>query len=369
MEPGLLGVPFIFRSYPRGFEYIQSNFSKFSITSGGGRFIFFLFLPQKSLQHRLRYGHADHLTGATITAFFAFVDDYYAEAHGSTLQPGTSGPGPSVAANEHQSDADPTERLRQYDSDRHIARETEVRPAVDRFFRAKIWRWVTDHPDVTVDKGNSGNELTDELVVDLYEKAAQATRSNVSAAAGHSSDLANSNISSVKPATPELPAEINGIKIRVPVERVWYALTGHGVDHNRCPRKEFACLVTIAQARERGILQTDLTKLSAQDKRSVPRRTDFLHARGYIEKRTAMGTVRGTKRGIRTSLLVHRRFAARLAAIEKTTSAAVAQSDGADPCPLIAHVLDLEEFTKGFLELIKGGELVAKSDLRHIMVR
>lgn len=67
-------------------------------------------------------------------------------------------------------------------------------------------------------------------------------------------------------------------------ERMWYALTGHGVDYSKVPVLDFACLSIIAAAGPKGIMQPELVKLSDQDKRSVPRRTQNLFEKGYITK-------------------------------------------------------------------------------------
>lgn len=67
-------------------------------------------------------------------------------------------------------------------------------------------------------------------------------------------------------------------------ERMWYALTGHGVDYSKVPSLDFTCLSIIAAAGPKGITQPELVKLSNQDKRSVPKRTQNLFERGYITK-------------------------------------------------------------------------------------
>lgn len=95
------------------------------------------------------------------------------------------------------------------------------------------------------------------------------------------------------------------LRLRVTEERIWIALTGHGVNHSRCPRMEFACLSVIASRRYDGIVQPELTRVTGQDKRSLPRRTDSLAKKGYIEKTLAF------TRGQRTSHLILRRYANR----------------------------------------------------------
>lgn len=95
-------------------------------------------------------------------------------------------------------------------------------------------------------------------------------------------------------------------RLYVPIEMVWKALTGHGIDYRRVPALEWQALVAIGSSGEDGILQGDLGRVTGQDKRSVPRRTDFLAAKGYIAKRTHM------TRGSKTSKLWLAKFAPEL---------------------------------------------------------
>lgn len=89
---------------------------------------------------------------------------------------------------------------------------------------------------------------------------------------------------------------------------VWKTLTGHGIDFKRVPLMEWRLVVHIGSMKEEGIVQPDLVKATGQDKRSVPRRTDFLNNKGYIVKRTHM------IRGMKTSKLWLTRFAPKLPA-------------------------------------------------------
>jgi hypothetical protein len=84
--------------------------------------------------------------------------------------------------------------------------------------------------------------------------------------------------------------------------RIWQAVAGHSIDLKKLPSMEFVLLSIIASHGASGIAQPDLVKISGQDKRSVPHRTDELAKKGYIEK-TQMSTQK-----IRTSLCVHKRF-------------------------------------------------------------
>jgi hypothetical protein len=84
--------------------------------------------------------------------------------------------------------------------------------------------------------------------------------------------------------------------------RIWQAVAGHSIDLKKLPSMEFVLLSIIASHGASGIAQPDLVRISGQDKRSVPHRTDELYKKGYIEK-TQMSTQK-----IRTSLCVHKRF-------------------------------------------------------------
>lgn len=98
------------------------------------------------------------------------------------------------------------------------------------------------------------------------------------------------------------PPNITAPRLYASQSRIWQALTGHGIDLKKVPTMEFILLSLIASHRAAGVTQPDLTVLSAQDKRSVPHRTDELCRKGYIEKRP----VQAGK--LRTSLCVHKKF-------------------------------------------------------------
>lgn len=85
-------------------------------------------------------------------------------------------------------------------------------------------------------------------------------------------------------------------------DRMWYTITGHGVDFTKIPQLEFTCLCIIAAHGSKGVLQPTLVKISGQDMRSVPRRTQRLYDLGYIVKRPIQTG------GARTSLCILKRF-------------------------------------------------------------
>ena len=101
------------------------------------------------------------------------------------------------------------------------------------------------------------------------------------------------------------------VKIFASEARMWPALTGHGPDHQRVKSLDFIVLSVIAARGPRGILQNDLVRVSGQDKRSVPHRTDRLQEAGYINKKQVMVLVRDDAydRKLNTSLCTLSRFA------------------------------------------------------------
>lgn len=102
----------------------------------------------------------------------------------------------------------------------------------------------------------------------------------------------------------EQPQETDDeVRVYVSEERMWHALAGHGVDHSKIHPLDFVCLSIIAAAGPEGILQPELVKISGQDMRSVPRRTQVLFQKGYIIKTPVLSGA------ARTSLCTLSRFA------------------------------------------------------------
>ncbi|KAI9870367.1 MAG: hypothetical protein M1830_004335 [Pleopsidium flavum] len=237
---------------------------------------------------------------------------------------------------------------------------------VDRALQEKVWKWLTRHPDVYVGKDKAGNKLTLveaealSLLRKVYKTGKDVERSTLDVTparqTGHSLTLhddatggqefhpGNTNDSLDPPeqigqtivpvegstinedSTAEggdnhvsTPASIlrNGekplsprsqtkgskpLRVYVSENRMWYAAAGHAPNLAKVPRLDFVLLSIIAAQREKGILQTDLTRISGQDKRSTPKRTQLLHEKGYIEKKKVQ------VRGQATSLCTLRKF-------------------------------------------------------------
>ncbi|EKG16449.1 B-block binding subunit of TFIIIC [Macrophomina phaseolina MS6] len=195
--------------------------------------------------------------GATTSDFKELVDRFYAEQDDDVRPDGRAG--------------------RAAESTRHA----------DRRLQEKVWKWLTAHPDICLEGGQGGHipSLTE------FEARERENKPNAPTSAdnGESGDAAAADN-----AVP---------KLFVNEERMWMAITGHGVDPKRIPRHEFIILSIIAAHGEKGVVQPEITRISGQDKRSVPKRTDNLAKHGYITK------VHVLAKGTRTSLCTLKRYA------------------------------------------------------------
>ena len=228
-----------------------------------------------------------------------------------------------------------------------------------------------------VGKDKRGNALTLEEMEKLEQKAEAsiAASKGADSSAKDGASVPESTVSSDKPQLPTTPApskpppnpshrpsDKHCPRIRVSEKRIWYALTGHGVDWVRCPRSEFNALTVIASQRGRGILQTDLTVLTGQDKRSIPRRTDALKSKGYIEKKPAFVSAKSQ----RTSLLILRRFVRPKASPAVTTNAEF--GSGATPAGVEAwtgETIDVNALLTAFFGHLKQSNLITRNDLKE----
>jgi len=157
-------------------------------------------------------------------------------------------------------------------------------------------------------------------------------------------------------STP-LPQSANvggAMRIYVTEERMWLAICGHSKDVMKVLETEFVLLSIIATHREGGILQADLVKESGQDKRSVPKRTDMLRDKGYIEKRAV------SLKGMKTSRLLHRKFASNGVSNLFTPEFASLESHGD-----VRHEMrDLYVLVRGLFAVLKEKTIVTRTDLK-----
>lgn len=173
-----------------------------------------------------------------------------------------------------------------------------------------IWSHIVDTGDVSVGPSGKWNRLTFDELVSLPEEKAEGSGVPIKDIEARLNDKPSEQHDKKIDKNSSKPRKLPKIRPRLFVreETVWKALTGHGVDFKRIPPLEWKLIICIGSTKEVGISQPDLVRATGQDKRSVPRRTDFLSYKGYIVKRTHM------VRGMKTSKLWLTKFAPELPA-------------------------------------------------------
>ncbi|KAF5026031.1 hypothetical protein F66182_1886 [Fusarium sp. NRRL 66182] len=149
-----------------------------------------------------------------------------------------------------------------------------------------IWGWLSARKDISIGPNREYNHLS------LDEVLALPPPTDVD---GQDAELTGSNLDDSK--------ECHHVRVYASEATLWESLTGHGIDYKRIPKSEWMLLLGIASTTTQGLLQSELTRLTNQDKRSTPKRTDTLFKKGYIVKRTTL------VRGMKTSKLWCRAFA------------------------------------------------------------
>jgi hypothetical protein len=155
-------------------------------------------------------------------------------------------------------------------------------------FARGAWTWLVSRPNVLVGGNRRWNKLTLDEILALPETEASAANAVQGDAPAPEATTAGASSTPQQRVPKSKSALTTRPRIHVTEETVWQAIAGHGVDYKRIPRLEWHLLQGIAPTKENGILQSDLRNLVGQDKRSVPKRTDFLAAKGYIVKRSIM---------------------------------------------------------------------------------
>ncbi|KAI9816906.1 MAG: RNA polymerase III transcription initiation factor complex subunit [Pycnora praestabilis] len=320
--------------------------------------------------------------GASVPDIFRFVNVFY-DVPGSESTPLSADLDPEPVNATRPRHGATAEQVGAQDSYDASGGPTRSSPTVDRPFLANIWKWLTNHPDVWVGKEKQWNKLT----LDEAEALAAAEISGMRADGDGNSSRGDPDIGS-KPdvdklsnTTPEIlpppddqsnldhgKADMQTAPMRVYIsqEQMWYAITGHNVDWNKVPRSEFILLSIVAAHKERGILLTDLTRLSHQDKRSTPRRVDALQTKGYLERKPVM------RRGGRTSLCTLRKFTTKAALSDAQSSGIVtsekqAQGDNftASTNDLTSQIIDIRALLLAFFELLRKYTIMTYDDLKR----
>ncbi|KFZ20671.1 hypothetical protein V502_03084 [Pseudogymnoascus sp. VKM F-4520 (FW-2644)] len=170
--------------------------------------------------------------------------------------------------------------------------EASERPVIDRNFQSRVWDTLVARDDIIVGEGR---------VLSLDEAEALPIKGEADDAVDNAIDPALL-LQPPSEAETEAPAIEYQPRVHVGQRRLWLVLTGHDVDKTKLPFSEWQLLLAIAAAGKKGILQAEARNTTGQDKRSVPRRTDFLAQKGYIEKKQVLAFNQ------KTSLLTHKIF-------------------------------------------------------------
>ncbi|RYO90238.1 hypothetical protein DL764_008475 [Monosporascus ibericus] len=233
---------------------------------------------------------------------------------------------------------------------------------------SKVWGWLVARHDVSVGTNREFNHLPLEEILDRCEREKASSATADSQAVG-----SQEAPSSQGPKNPESASESVGPRLYVSEERQWKTLTGHGPDFKRIPLFEWKALVDIASVKQKGILQGDLVRLTGQDKRSLPTRTDALAKKGYIIKQPIL------LRGFRSSKIWLKQFAESAQAearreglpLEELDLSREALMRDLDPVPFNNYWngerLDYLAIAQGFLAITKAWGIIRYCDLRTKM--
>lgn len=227
----------------------------------------------------------------------------------------------------------PIEDTQAQDLDRPIAHPGST-PNVDRPLLEQVWKWLLRNPDIRIGSHAKHKQLTLSEVearnaeIEQSEHpihASQETQNTKAVAPSQGSnplnitqdaDISQKNQQGAEPATantenaaaPQGTKFNPGIRLYASKNRMWHALTGHAPDFDKVKSLDFICLSIIAACGPTGILQHDLVRISGQDKRSLPARTDRLHEGGYVEKKRVSVVLFNPKRLVHTSKCTLKRF-------------------------------------------------------------
>ena len=227
----------------------------------------------------------------------------------------------------------PTEGGQPQDGD-HPIPHSDLASNVDRPLLEQVWKWLLQNPEIRlgghaglkqltlseVEARNAaieqpGRSISISQENDLSKSIAPSEASNapVIVQDGHVTQTRQTAKSlSARTENAAVPQEAKfktGIRLYASNDRMWHALTGHAPDSNKIKSLDFICLSIIAACGPKGILQPDLVRISGQDKRSLPSRTDRLHNGGYIEKKGVSVELVNPPRLLNTSKCTLKRFA------------------------------------------------------------
>lgn len=216
---------------------------------------------------------------------------------------------------------------------------------VDRPFLEQVWKWLLQNPDIRLGNHTGHEQLT---LSEVEARNAAIEQPEQSIPVSQKTDLPNAVAPSHTSSAPTIfqdgdvtqthqskekasvgtkdaavPQDIKfnpGIRLYASRNRMWHALAGHGPDSSKIKSLDFICLSIIAACGPKGILQHDLVRISGQDKRSLPARTDRLHDDGYVEKKRVSVQLFNPKRLLHTSQCTLKRFVNRISNQKQETS-------------------------------------------------
>ncbi|KAH8664270.1 hypothetical protein BX600DRAFT_512324 [Xylariales sp. PMI_506] len=193
----------------------------------------------------------------------------------------------------YNEDGDAGEALRHPDPDAISSLEVN---ATDISHASRVWKWLLARKDIIVEPPQCARMSLEEVI-------SPATGNDETETAPPSEATSKTDAHDTR-TTKQSSSTFKSIaRLHLSEERLWKTIAGHGPDLKRIPQFEWRALVAIASVQEEGILQGDLVRLTGQDKRSLPTRTDALARKGYIIKQPYM------LRGCRTSKLWLTQFA------------------------------------------------------------
>lgn len=210
---------------------------------------------------------------------------------------------------------------------------SDIAANIDRPFLEQVWKWLIKNPEIRLGSHPGHRRLTlseveaCNAVIEQAEQSVPVSQENdlpQAVALSHASNaltivedddtlLAQQTTETAgvetKNAAVHQGSQSNpGIRLYVSENRMWHALAGHGPDITKIRSLDFICLSIIAACGPKGILQHDLVRISGQDKRSLPARTDRLRDGGYVEKKRVSVLAFTPPRWLHTSQCTLKRF-------------------------------------------------------------
>ncbi|KAJ9612873.1 hypothetical protein H2200_002814 [Cladophialophora chaetospira] len=176
---------------------------------------------------------------------------------------------------------------------------------IDRTFLSSVWLWLGRHPDISIGENGHYNKTAlaqVEAEFPGYVDSIFGPSTPLPVARTETRNSRRSCATLEKQRRPQQALTAEGPRIFLKEERLYQAICGHPPEPKKVSASEFQLLSHIAAAGSEGVLQGELVRKSGQDKRSVPKRTDILHSKGYIIKETVF------KNGTRTSRLILKKF-------------------------------------------------------------